>query len=373
MPLVLTEEETLLADSANRLFSRSAPVSAFRRLRDSGAEACYSPELWAEMAEAGFAGILIPEDFGGTAFGYAAAGLICEQIGHVLAASPMISAALASEILVRDGNAAQKTLLEEIAGGSLIIAFAIDEQRRHAPDSLATEAKADGDFFVLNGTKRCVVDGGAADKFIVAAATADGPGLFLVPSDAPGVSVRPLHLVDSRNAADVTLQDVRVGAGALIGVPGVKTGATISRALDVGRTLLAAELLGIAQEAFDRTVAYLKEREQFGVKIGSFQALQHRASRMYANLDMARGVVLKALRVLDEGDRASSALASLAKGTLTKTARDVLNEAVQMHGGIGVTDDIDIGLFFKRARVAGDTFGDDLFQRERLGRLVYRV
>lgn len=373
MPLVLTEEETLLADSAARLFSRSAPVSAFRRLRDSGAVARYSPELWAEMAEAGFAGILIPEELGGTGFGYMAAGLIAEQIGHVLAASPLISAALASEILTRGGNAAQKAFLEEIAAGTLIIAFAIDEQRRHAPERLATAAAADGDGFILNGTKRFVVDGGIADRFIVATETAEGPGLFLVDSKAPGVEIKPLHLVDSRNAADVTLLDVRVGAASVIGEFGKPAEATIQRTLDVGRSLLAAELLGIAQEAFDRTVAYLKEREQFGVKIGSFQALQHRASRMYANLDLARGVVLKALRGLDDGDRASSALASLAKGNLTKTARDVLNEAVQMHGGIGVTDDIDIGLFFKRARVAGDMFGDDLYQRERLGRLVYHI
>jgi acyl-CoA dehydrogenase len=372
MPLVLTEEETLLADSANRLFSRAAPVSAFRRLRDSGDASRYAPELWAEMAAAGFAGIVIPEDFGGTGFGYAAAGLICEQIGHVLAASPLLSAALASEILLRDGNESQKALLAGVAAGTLIIAFAIDEQARHQPAHLATHASAASAGFILNGTKRLVLDGGIAAKLIVAAVTEQGATLFLLDSNAPGVTIKPLDLVDSRNAADVTLYNVSVGPDSVIGTPG-QAAATIDRTLDVGRALLAAELLGIAQEAFDRTVAYLKEREQFGVKIGSFQALQHRASRMYANLDLARGVILKALRALDENDRATSALASLAKATLTKTARDVLNEALQMHGGIGVTDDIDIGLFFKRARVAGDTFGDDYFHKDRLGRIVWRV
>jgi acyl-CoA dehydrogenase len=372
MPLVLSEEETLLADSANRLFSRTAPVSAFRRLRDSGGTARYAPELWAEMAEAGFTGILIPEDFGGTGFGYAAAGLICEQIGHVLAASPFLSTALASEILLRDGNEAQRALLAEVAAGTLIIAFAIDEQARHQPTHLATHASADGPGFVLNGTKRLVLDGGIAAKLIVAAATEQGPTLFLLDSNTPGATIKSLDLVDSRNAADISFHGVSLGAESVIGTQG-QAAATIDRALDVGRALLAAELLGIAQESFDRTVAYLKEREQFGVKIGSFQALQHRASRMYANLDLARGVVLKALRALDEKDRAASALASLAKATLTRTARDVMNEALQMHGGIGVTDDIDIGLFFKRARVAGDTFGDDYFHKERLGRLVWRV
>jgi acyl-CoA dehydrogenase len=372
MALTLSEDENLLIDSANRLFARSAPVSAFRSLRDSGAPARFVPALWTEMAEAGFAGILVPEELGGTGFGYTAAGLIFEQIGHVLAASPLLSAALASEILDRDGSEAQKALLASLADGTIFIAFAIDESRRHRPDQLDVKATANGAGFVLNGTKRFVLDGGIADHLIIAANTAEGPSLFLVNSKSPGVAISPLDLIDSRNAADITLQDVRLEADASIGTLG-QARPTIERALDVGRSLLAAELLGIAQEAFNQTVAYLKEREQFGVKIGSFQALQHRASRMYANLELARGVVLKALRALDEGDRASSALASLAKAALTKTARDVLNEAVQMHGGIGVTDDIDIGLFFKRARVAGDTFGDDLFQRERLGRLVWRI
>lgn len=372
MPLVLTEEENLLAESANRLFSRAAPVSAFRDLRDGGAAERYAPELWAEMAAAGFAGILIPEELGGTGFGYAASGLIFEQIGQVLAASPLMSAALASEILLRDGNAAQKELLADVATGKLIIAFALDEKSRHQPTHFATHARMDGPGYRLSGTKRLVLDGGNAAKLIIAASTEQGPTLFLLDSNTPGVSIKPLNLVDSRNAADISLSDVRLVAEAVIGAPG-EAAATIDRVLDVGRALLSAELLGIAEESFSRTITYLKEREQFGVKIGSFQALQHRASRMYANLDLARGVVLKALRALDENDRAASALASLAKATLTRTARAVLNEALQMHGGIGVTDDFDIGLFFKRARVAGDTFGDDYFHKERLARLVWHI
>lgn len=372
MALVLTEDEVMLVDSAKKLFSRSAPVSAFRALRDSGDKARYAPKLWAEMAEAGFAGLLLPEAEGGTGFGAIGAGLIAEQIGHVLAASPLISSALATEILRLAGNEAQKSLLAEIAAGELIVAFAIDEGRRHDPENFALRASADGDGYVLEGEKRFVVDGGIADKFIVAAQTDAGPALLLVDAATPGVSVTPLSLVDSRNAADVKFSGVKVAASALIGKAG-DAAPVIERALDIGRALLAAELLGIAQEAFDRTVAYLKEREQFGVKIGSFQALQHRAARIYCNLELARGVVLKALRGLDENDPAASLLASLAKAVLTKTARDVLNEATQMHGGIGVTDDIDIGLFFKRCRVAGDTFGDDFFQKERLAGLAWKI
>ena len=372
MPLVLNEEETMLVDSAKRFFAGSAPVSAFRALRDSGEPKRYDPALWTEMASMGFAGMLVPASEGGTGFGYIGAGLVAEQTGHVLAASPLLSSALAAEILARDGNAAQKTLLASIAGGTLLVAFAIDEGPRHDPEAVSVRATVDGNGFRLDGTKRFVIDGGIAGKLIVAATTDDGVTLFLIDAEAAGIKIQPLHLVDSRNAADITFSNVKVDAEAVIGVVG-SARSTIDRALDVGRALLAAELLGIAQEAFDRTVSYLKEREQFGVKIGTFQALQHRAARMYANLEVAHGVVLKALRALDEGDRAAGLLASLAKGTLTKTARDVLNEATQMHGGIGVTDEFDIGLFFKRARVAGDTFGDDYFQRERLARLAWKI
>jgi alkylation response protein AidB-like acyl-CoA dehydrogenase len=372
MALVLTEDEVMLVDSAKKLFSRSAPVSAFRALRDSGDNARYAPALWAEMAEAGYAGLLLPETEGGVGFGAIGAGLIAEQIGHVLAASPLLSSALATEILLTSGDEAQKALLSEIAAGELIVAFAIDEGRRHDPEHFALRAGADGGGYVLDGEKRFVIDGGIADKFIVAAITDAGPALFLVDAAAAGVAVSPLSLVDSRNAADLKFSGVRVSAGALIGTAG-GAAPVITRALDIGRALLAAELLGMAQEAFDRTIAYLKEREQFGVKIGSFQALQHRAARMYCSLELGRGVVLKALRALDEKDPAASLLASLAKAVLTKTARDVLNEATQMHGGIGVTDDIDIGLFFKRVRVAGDTFGDDFFQKERLAGLAWKI
>jgi alkylation response protein AidB-like acyl-CoA dehydrogenase len=372
MPLVLTAEETMLVDSARRFFAGSAPVGAFRALRDSGAPERYSAALWSEMASLGFAGMLVPASEGGTGFGYTGAGLVAEQGGRVLAASPFLSAALAAEILSRDGNAAQKSLLASIVDGSLLIAFAIDEAPRHDPDGVCVRMTAAGSGYRLDGTKRFVIDGGIARKLIVAANTDAGATLLLVDVNAGGVTVKPLELVDSRNAADVSFANVEVDANAIIGTAG-SARVTIDRALDVGRALLAAELLGIAQEAFERTVAYLKEREQFGAKIGSFQALQHRAARMYANLELARGVVLKALRALDEGDPAASLLASLAKGTLAKTAREVLNEATQMHGGIGVTDDFDIGLFFKRARVAGDTFGDDYFQRQRLARLVWKI
>lgn len=372
MALVLTEDEAMLADSARGFFARSAPVAAFRALRDGGAPERYDPSLWAEMARMGFAGVLLPESEGGAGFGYAGAGLIAEQAGRVLAASPLLSCALATEILSRDGDADQKALLARLADGALLAAFAIDETARHDPDRLGARATADGDGYRLDGVKRLVVDGGIAETLVVAAITDAGPTLLLVDAGAPGVAIKPLDLVDSRNAADIRFTGVKLGKRAVIGAPG-RAATTIERALDVGRALLAAELLGVAQEAFDRTVAYLKDREQFGVKIGSFQALQHRAARLHISLELGRGVVLKALRALDDGDSAASLLAGLAKGMMTTTARHMLDEAVQLHGGVGITDDYDIGLFLKRARVAGDLFGDDYFHKERLARLAWKI
>jgi len=373
MPLVLTEDEQMLVESLRSLLSRSAPVSAFRALRDSGDPKRYSPALWAELAEAGFAAPQLPEAEGGIGMGYAAAGLAAEEMGRVLAATPFLSTALGIELLLAGGDAARKAaLLPGLAGGTRIAALAIEEGGRHDPDRLATRARRDGAGWRIDGAKRFVLDGGIADLLIVAAAGEDGPLLLLVDPGAAGVAITPRASIDSRNAADIAFEGVAVGADAVL-ARADGASAAIARALDVGRALLAAELLGLAQEAFDRTVAYLKEREQFGVKIGSFQALQHRAARQYVALDLARGVVLKALRALDEGDKAASALASLAKAVTTRTAREVLNEAVQMHGGVGVTDEFDIGLFFKRARVAGETLGDEYFHKERLAKIAWEI
>jgi acyl-CoA dehydrogenase len=367
MTLVLTEEETLLVDAVRALLTRAAPLSRFRALRDSGDPRRYDPNLWRELAVSGFAAPQIPENAGGLGMGYAAAGLITEEMGRVLAASPFHSTALAAELML-DG--AKTDALAPLIAGESIVAVALDEGARHAPTAIATKAERDGGGFRISGTKRRVVDGGIADMLIVSAATVEGPSLFLVPSDAPGVEIRPLDLLDSRNAADVTFDNVVIGCEAAVGVLGEAAG-RIARTLDVGNVLLACELLGIAQEAFDRTIAYLKEREQFGRRIGSFQALQHRAARLFCALELARGVALKALRALDGADPATTQIASLAKAVLTRTAREVLNEAIQMHGGIGVTDELDIGLFFKRARAIGDWLGDDYYHRERLAKIAW--
>jgi alkylation response protein AidB-like acyl-CoA dehydrogenase len=363
MTLTLCDDEAMLAESARRVLTRAAPISAFRALRDSGAVLRYNPALLTELASCGFVAPHVPEAEGGTGLGVIAAGLIAEQLGHTLAAAPLLSAAVAASLVVALGSDAQRAeLLPKLTLGEWVVAVGLDELPRHDPSVLATTAASTtGPGWTLRGAKCAVSDAVGAQKVIISALADNVPALFLVDLPNPGVELKPLSLVDSRNAADITLADaaaVRLGSA--------DATESIAAALDLGRALLAAELLGIADEAFDRTVAYLKEREQFGRKIGAFQALQHRCARLYARLDIARGVVIKALRAIDAGDPQRSALASLSKAVLTKLARDVLVDAVQLHGGIGVTDELDIGLLLKRARAAGDLLGDDYFHTERL-------
>ena len=366
MPLVLTEDEVMLVDAARGFLAKSAPVSALRALRDSGDTLRYTPSVWSEMAENGFIAPHVPEAEGGLGMGYAAAGLIAEQMGHTLAPTPFLSAAIAAELVVQAGSAEQKAeLLPQIIGGELVVGFAFEEGLRHNPAS-ATVTFKDGK---VSGTKKIVLDGVGAKLLIVAATTDNGPGLFLVDPAAAGATVRALDLIDSRNAAEIDFADAPATS---LGEAGTAK-AAIARTLDVARALLADEMLGIADECFDRTVVYLKERVQFGRPIGSFQALQHRAARLYARLDLTRGAVLKAFRALDEGDKAATILCSLAKGAMSKLAYDVLVEATHMHGGIGVTDDLDISLFYKRVRVAGELFGDAHFHTDRIATQAFGI
>lgn len=362
MALVLTQDETMLVDSARGLLDREAPVTAFRALRDSGEPLAWDRSLYGKLAENGLVAPNVAEVDGGVGMGVAAAGLILEQAGHVLAAAPLLSAAISATLIARAACDSQRAdLLGPVVSGERVVAPALDEAARHDPSRLETTAARSGDGWSLTGAKTAVIDGFEADAYVVSALADGAPGLFLVEKGAAGLIAEKFTAVDSRNYAKLTFA----------GAPAVRLGdgdasAAIAAGLDVGRVLLAAELLGLADEAFGRTVSYLKERKQFDRVIGSFQALQHRAARLYSRLDIARGVVLKALRALDENAADATWLASLAKGTMTRLARDVMMEAMQMHGGIGVTDAFDVGFFVKRTQSAGELLGDDHFHTERL-------
>lgn len=372
--LVLTEEQQMLKDAAKRFLQDRAPVAELRRLRDERDETGFSRDTWAEMVDMGLAGTLIPEDFGGTGFGHVGMGQVSEEAGRNLSASPLFSTAVLGATAINlAGNDEQKErLLGAIAEGSLITALAADEAARHYPSRVETRAEREGEYFVINGRKTFVVDGHVADKLIVSARTSgdthdrDGISLLIVDRQADGVSVERTIMMDSRNAAVVSFNGAR--AEGLLGQEG-KGFDVLARVLDAGNAQLAAELLGIAEESFERTVKYLQERKQFGVTIGSFQGLQHRASHLFSEIELVKSVVLKALRALDEDAEDAPALVSLAKAKASEVAELATNEGVQMHGGMGMTDEFDIGLFLKRARPVQQLFGDYRYHASRYAQL----
>ncbi len=372
---VLTEEQTMLRDAAKGWTQDSAPVAALRKLRDSGSKQGFDPATWSEMGAMGWAGVIVPEDFDGSAFGYLGLGLILEETGRNLVASPLLSTALVSaSALVLGGSEAQKaTWLPKIAAGEAVATLAVDEGSHHAPLNTALAGTQSAGGFVLNGTKTFVIDGDAADLLIVAARTSGAPGdsdgitLFLVPGDAKGMTRKHLALIDSRGAAQITFDNVEVDADAVLGEVG-KGWTILEPVLDRAYAGLAAEMLGSATAAFEITLEYLKTRTQFGQLIGTFQALQHRAAKLFTDLETTRSCVEAALEAADAGGD-TRLLASLAKAKASEVLHLASNEMVQMHGGIGMTDAHDSGLYMKRARVAEALFGSASFHRDRYARL----
>ena len=372
MALVLNEEQVMLKDAAAGFLAEKATVAHLRALRDAANEQGYDESVWREMAEMGWAGIAIPEEFGGLGYGYTGLGLVLEQAGRHLTASPLESSVLVAATLVLElGNQAQKEqLLPVIAAGDKLVTLALQEGRHHAPEQVAATAQAAGDEWVISGCKVLVLDAHVADTFIVIARNAgaggdtDGLCAFLVDAGAEGLSVERRSMVDSRNAGVLSMEQVRVPAENLLGEAG-SAWAGLSRALDIANIGLASELLGLSSEAFERTVAYLQERKQFGRVIGSFQGLQHRAAELFAELELARSIVLRALQAIDAGEQDLALLASATKAKLCEVAQRATNESIQMHGGIGMTDEHEIGFFIKRARVAQHTLGDYNYHLDR--------
>lgn len=379
MTLLYSEEQRLLADSAREFLAARSPVSLQRALRDEHRVCGFDTQLWQDAVALGWSAIPFPENLGGLDFGCMGLGPIFESIGHNLSASPLLSSVVLSGSLLHLLGSPQQQdgWLSSVISGERRLALALDERPRHSPQSVNVSARLEGDGYVLNGHKYFVIDGVGADAYLVVARTAEettaeqGISLFLVPADAPGVTVSALPLIDSRNHAQVRLDQVRLGAQALLGEAGA-AGPVLTRVLDRGRVCLAAELLGMAEKLFEMTLDYLKTRVQFDVAIGSFQSLQHRAAQLYVELSLARSAVMAGLAALDDASMTGverQRLASLAKWKAGSMAVRVANEAVQMHGGIGVTDELDVGLFLKRIRVAQACLGDADFHCERYAAL----
>jgi alkylation response protein AidB-like acyl-CoA dehydrogenase len=370
---VLTEEQSMLRDSARTWVQDKSPVTAFRKVRDAGLPLGYDPAAFAEMAEMGWTGVIIPEAYGGSEFGYLSLGLILEETGRTLTASPLLSSALAAaSAIILGGSEAQKSeYLPAIASGELVGTLAIDEGAHHAPEKTALVATKSGSGYTLTGAKTFVLEGMAAGLLVVSARTSgkagetDGISLFLVKGDAKGVSRKALKLADSRGAANISFDGT---PAELLGEEG-KGWPLLEATLDRARAGLAAEMLGAAVQAFEVTLDYLKTRVQFGQVIGSFQALQHRAAKMFTDLELSRSCVEAALQAIDDNSKDVPELVSLAKAKMGDTLHLVSNEMVQMHGGIGMTDAHDAGLYLKRARAAEATYGGQAYHRDRYARI----
>ncbi|MEO5866549.1 MAG: acyl-CoA dehydrogenase [Sphingomonas sp.] len=369
MPLYLNEEQAMLRDTARDFVAKHAPVAHLRQLRDANDATGFSRDLWRQFAEMGFTGILIGEEQGGLGLGHVEASVVLEEIGRNLSPSPFLSTAVAAVEALK-GTPHADRWFPGILAGETIAALAIDEGAKHR-DRVALRAERSGNGFRLSGTKQFIVHGHVADLLIVAARTAgapddkDGVTLFTIPRDTPGLVTSPERLADSTLVARGNFANFRLDADAVIGE--IDAGrAPLDRLLRAGRTGASAELLGVGGGAMDMTVGYLKERKQFGVPIGSFQALQHRGAHLYGELEVARAAVLKAAQLLDAGDPEADAAVSVAKAMTSLATTLAVQEGVQMHGGIGMTDEYDIGFYMKRARVLAELFGDANYHADRL-------
>jgi alkylation response protein AidB-like acyl-CoA dehydrogenase len=375
MPLFLTDEQTMLRDTARQFVSETAPVSHMRSLRDANDPTGFSRDLWKQFAEMGFTSILIPEDEGGLGLGHVEAGVVLEEIGRNLTPSPFLPTSVgAVEALKTGGGALRQAWFPRIASGDAVAALAIDEGAKHRPAQIALKAERSGNGFKLTGAKTFVALGHVADLLIVAARTAGSPGeeqgltLFAVEKGAANLSATPERLADASLAARIEFNGVEVDADAVIGE--VDQGWTgLSRILSAGRAGASAEMLGVGGGAMDMTVGYLKDRKQFGVPIGSFQALQHRAAHLYSEMEVARAAVLKAQQLLDASDPNADRASLVAKAMTGLATTLAVQEGVQMHGGIGMTDEYDIGFYMKRGRILAELFGDANWAADQLARL----
>ena len=376
MALILNEEQQSLKDIASEFLQSNAPVTHFREIRDTQNELGYDESLWMEMVNLGWSGILIPEEYGGFDFGMVGMGSILEEAGKTLTPSPLFSTGvLGASLLTLGGNDSQKqTYLPQIVDGTLTTALALEESNRHSPYSIDTQAKKNGDQFIISGCKNFVIDGHSSNLLIVAARTEgsvndeSGITLFLVNSDSQGVEITKTSMVDSRNAANIKFSDVAVSSDNILGEE--NNGASLLEVvLDRAQIAISAEMLGNASQAFNLTLEYLKERKQFGAVIGTFQALQHRAAEMYSELELTKSSVIAACNAVDENSNDLRRMASLAKFKSGETNHLITNEAVQMHGGVGVTDEYDVGLFMKRARVTEQIFGNSEYHIDRYATL----
>ncbi|WP_375402437.1 acyl-CoA dehydrogenase family protein [uncultured Sphingomonas sp.] len=350
---VLNDEQVMLRDMAREWADNEQPVTAFRKLRAAAPTEGYDREAWGTIGQMGWAGIVVPEEHGGSAFGYLSLGLVVEQLGRNLVATPLASVGpAATAIAVGSDENAKAEWLPRIAGGEVVATLAVDEGPHHSLENLRTRAEGGR----LTGVKAFVAEGDSAALFVVAAAD----GLYLVAGDE-GVTRSPRAMADHRSHAEVRFESapaMRLGGPEL-------TAAVVDRATAV----ICAEMLGMAEQAFGVTNDYLKTRVQFGQKLSTFQALQHRMAKQLTELELMRSTVEAALEAIDAGRSDLDQAVSLAKAGAGETLKLVSREMVQLHGGVGMTDEYDAGFYLKRSAVLEAMWGNAAHHRERFARL----
>ena len=372
MKLILSEEQQFLKDTALSFARDRTPVTHFRSLRDSNNIDCWDSGIWQEMVELGWSGILVPEEFGGSDFGIGGISVIMQELGKTLTPSPLLATAVlgVSVIKMLGSEDHKKIYLPKIVSGEITTAFAIDEGHHHNPFQIETSATLSDEHWVLNGQKVFVLDGASANTILIVARTSGKPGesnglsVFVANKDSAGLEISQISTADCRNYANISMNNLKLSQEACLGAADM-AGEIVEKVLDLARIAMAAEMLGNMEEAFEVTVNYLKERKQFGVAIGSFQALQHRAAKMFCEIELTKSAVMAAMHAADESSNDLERLSSLAKFQAGETLHLVSNESIQMHGGIGVTDEYDIGFYLKRARVAEQIFGTSEYHQAR--------
>ena len=376
MPLYHTEDQTMLADTARAFMAEEGAIAKqLRHWRDTNCKDGFGHGLWQQMAEMGFTGLLVAEADGGLGMGHVEAGIVLEEIGRNLTPSPFLTSSVMAASAIGAGSADLKARwLPGLIAGESVFAVAVDEGAKHRPERIKTRAERAGNGFRLTGAKDFVVHGGSADMLVIAARTAGaddddaGITLFAVPRDAAGLVQDAVRLVDSSIATHLKLDNLELDGDAVIGeVDGGRE--VLNRMLAAGRVGAAAESVGVARGAFEMTVTYLKQRKQFGQLIGEFQALQHRTSHLYSEIEIARAAVIKAQQLLDGASEKAELMVSVAKAKAGKAAALAVKEGVQMHGGIGMTDEYDIGLYMKRDRALAEFMGDMYYHAERVAKL----
>lgn len=370
MDFGFSEDQEMLRQSARDFLAKECPMTLVRKMMED--ESGHSPELWRKMAELGWQGLILPEEYGGAGLTFVDLIVVLEEMGRVVLPGPFLSTAVFAGLAIAESGSAEqkKKWLPRIASGDLVATLAlIEPSGRWDADGVAATATPDGDGWKLEGTKLFVPDGHVAELLVVAARKPgskgqDGVSLFLVDAKTPGLKVSALKTMDqTRKLSEVVLSGVKVGRDALLGAEGGAWKA-IERLADRGKVALCAEMCGGAQRVLDMSVDYAKVREQFGKPIGSFQAIQHKCANMMVQVESAKSATYYAAWAVANDVAEAPLAAAMAKAYCSDAYRFVAGEGIQIHGGIGFTWEHDMHIYFKRAKSSEVTFGDATLNRE---------